>query len=171
MVEPAAVTPNMFEIGADLLLYFCFFLGQCAWVLKCAAAAIRNPLTPTKNRREFIAQNWDIFALRMLLALPIYYVVRHFSIAQAAELVGWTLPGWLPSGHGNNWLLFLCLGLASDILIDSIAQSSKIPESWRKRLKEEIPHLPQPPTVEVKTTVEGAKAETTTKVLPKEGDK
>lgn len=155
------------EMIVDLVLWVFFFLGQCMWILKCAAAAIRSKNSPVNTRFGFIAANWDIFVIRMSIELIPFWILRHVSIDSILGWFGSTAPKWIPMGIGESWLLFFLAGLGADIAIDSLAQSNWIPEKWRKRLKEEIPEIPHPIIeVNTKTTIEGetAKTETTTEV-------
>ena len=140
----------------DILAYVFFVAGQSLFLLKRAGSAVRNPTANIKTRWQFFNLNWDTFAIRAIFESPIYLIVRHFGLGQAAALVGWTVPQWLTLG--DNPLPFFFIGIAADSLIDWAALSPKMPAFLRGWLGENVPKFDT--AVKLQETLDKAQAET-----------
>lgn len=128
---------------ADCGYWLLFFLGQSLFVLKRAGSAIRNPTNPIKSRCEFVAANWDILLIRMVLeTVTIFWLWRHVSIAQAFAWFSVPYPAWFPAGFSSSWVAPIAVGFCSDGLFDWIGQSPKVPNFIRQFIQEQVPGLP-----------------------------
>ena len=147
----------------DLALWFCFFLGQCLFVLKRSAMAVRSKINPIKSRRQYLYQNWDILTIRFAIeSATIFYPWRHGDLPGIFQHFGWTLWFKIPDGA----IAASGLGYLADSGLDWISTFSKAPQ-W---LKENIPQLPIVVTSTEQTTVQHTEIHTTTMdVKPKEG--
>ncbi len=129
----------------DLAYWFVFFLGECLWVLVCAAAAIRSKYNPIKSRREYVRQNWDIFLIRFAVEIIFYTAWRHLSLNELLTLtkISYQLPvqSGGPSGGGPVAAFFL--GFGADALIGVASHWDKLPEKLRQWIQERIPEVPQ----------------------------
>ena len=131
------------HLQGDLAYYLMFFLGQCLYILKRAAMAIRSKTNPIKSRRDFVTTNWDILTIRIILEFPIYFIWRHYTMAQ---IMTWfhltmTFPFLNGSSQGGPFAYFI-LGFASDTIADWISTSDSIPGWLKGWIKEQIPEVP-----------------------------
>jgi hypothetical protein len=140
----------------DLVYWAFFFLGQCLYVLKRAASAIRSKTNPIKSRSAFVGANWDILLIRFVLEIIVpFYPARHFNVATLAGWINFTLPSWISPQAHLGILGFLALGFAADAILDWVSQSEKLPVWIRNFIKEQVPQVPQQlvAVVETKTTI------------------
>ena len=126
----------------DFLYWVPFFFGQCLFILKRTALAIRSPLNAVRSRRQYLFLNWDILAIRTALEFALVYIpYRHIPIDTLTAGFSWHMPFHIPQ---DSAVLSFLLGYMSDSTTDWIAMQDtifKIPiPSW---IKETIPHLPQ----------------------------
>jgi hypothetical protein len=120
----------------DVGYYAAFLAGQGLFVLSCAAAALRNKTNPVKTRREYVAHNWDILAIRAGAEMAlVFYVWRHHLIGAVVALTGWTLPDW--TAIPQSPMGAFALGFVADGLLNWALKSPKVPD-WAK---ERIPAL------------------------------
>lgn len=140
-MDPAVIVTAHFRW--DVILWLVFFCGQCVYILKRAAMAIRSKTNPIKSRRAFLYANWDILAIRSTVEfILIFYPLRHLNMGTLASLMHFTLPSWIPTdGHLGAWGFFAC-GIASDVLLDWIGENDKVPNVIRQFIKENVPNVP-----------------------------
>lgn len=141
----------------DLAYWAVFFLGECLWVLVCAAAAIRSKYNPIKSRREYVRQNWDVFLIRFAVEISFYAIWRHVSLNEILTLT--KIPYQLPAqsggpGAGGPVAAFF-LGFGADSLIGVASHWNKLPEKLRQWIQERIPEVPQsgPPPIPEPTPI------------------
>ena len=128
------------HVRVDLLYWLAFFFGQCLFMLKRTALAIRSPMNAMRSRTEYIQRNWDVLLIRTALEFAlIFWPYRHVPIASLLAFTGWNMPFAVP----QSAVVSFFLGFISDAMMDWLAlQDSflKFPiPSW---IKETIPQLP-----------------------------
>lgn len=131
------------------LSYAVFFVGQCLWVLVCAAAAIRSQHNPIKTRRAYLVLNWDILLVRFVLEIGFFTLWTRFSMNDLLKMTGqaWTFPF---SGNGGLTAI-LMVGFASDSLLGAVSHWDRLPGFARTWIAERIPQLPEQDPVSTKS--------------------
>ena len=127
----------MGAVLSEILQWLPFFGGQCLFVLKRSALAVRSPLNGTKSRRQYLKQNWDILLVRTVIALiAVYFPYRHSDV----------FVGYLPKWMGlipTSAIVPLALGYMSDSTLDWLLGKDKIfGVPIPAFIKETVPQLP-----------------------------
>src|ERR1700682_4217263 len=97
----------------DIAYWFVFFLGQCLWVLVCAAAAIRSKHNPIKTRRAYLGANWDIFLGRFAVEILFFVIWRHVGLNDILKYAGQGFRVPFEGGGGPVAAFFLGFGADS----------------------------------------------------------
>ncbi len=128
----------------DLIYWAFFFLGECLWVLVCAAAAIRSKSNPLKTRREYLARNWDIYLIRFAVEIAFYAIWRHVALNTVAAFVHfpYQIPPEMGGAGAGGPLAAFFLGFGADSLIGLASHWNRLPEQLRSWIQERIPDVP-----------------------------
>ena len=119
----------------DIAYWFAFFAGQCVFVLKRSAMAVRSKTNPIKTRRAYLYANWDVILIRSVIEfIIIFYPYRHGELDSVFNFV--TL-GHLPFAFPQSPVFSLALGYLADSTLDWVGTLPRVPE-W---LRESIPNL------------------------------
>lgn len=132
----------------DIALWLVFFAGQCVYILKRCAMAIRSKTNPIKSRRAFLVANWDILAYRSVIEFALlFYPLRHLTVGTIAGIIHFSLPVWIPAESQVSAIGFFFIGIGADVMLDWIGESDKTPSFIKKFLQEQVPDvaLPSPP--------------------------
>jgi hypothetical protein len=134
------------HVQGDLAYYLLFFLGQCFYLLKRAAMAIRSKNNDVRTRRDFFSMNWDILLVRAALESPFYWMWRHYTLSQllAVAHVSWTVP--FSDAQGGPFSYFI-LGFSADAILDWVSTWENLPQWARDLIKEDVPTLPVAPPI------------------------
>ena len=136
----------------DLIYWFMFFLGECMWVLVCAAAAIRSQHNPLKSRRQYVAQNWDIYLVRFSVEIIFYALWRHVALNTVLATINipWQLPINAGGPGSGGPLAAFFIGFGADSLIGVASHWDKLPLAMRQWIQERIPSVPPAAPVDSK---------------------
>jgi len=131
------------HLEGDIALYLLFFAGQLLYILKRSAAAIRNPDTPIKNRRQYVYHNWDILLIRTAFEFPVFYLWRHESVSFLLNLLNLgNVFGTSGMGFYSSPITALVVGYAASDVLNWITNWTRLPQFLRDWLAEEIPAMP-----------------------------
>lgn len=130
-----------------LILWLCFFGGQCLFLLKRAGSAIRNKGTAVHTRWQYFSLNWDTILIRGTIAgIFIFYPFHKFSLEQIIGFFGWNLSSTILanlSTAADSLVGYFAVGYASDSILDGLSVNQKLPQFIRNWIHENVPTLAQ----------------------------
>ena len=112
---------------STVVMWIFFGLGQIAYMLKGAAAAVRNTNSPILTRRQFFSREWDLLLFRGIVSSALFW---GWTITPADLLSSWIskLGFQVDFQIPYHPLVALLFGLSSDVLMDYLQK--KLP--WLK---------------------------------------